>query len=60
MQATSEIEDEADRKKINESVSKLESGGKIVIINSVLKLIAPTAQCEEEPLMFVNQVQRIR
>jgi hypothetical protein len=60
MQAALEIEDEADRKRINGSISKLESGGKIVIMNSVLKLIAPTVQCKTELLMFVNQVQRIR
>jgi hypothetical protein len=43
-----EIEDKADRKvKFNESISKLESRGKIVIENSVVKLIASSVQCNE-------------
>jgi hypothetical protein len=43
-----EIEDKADRKvKFNESISKLESRGKIVIENSVVKLISSSVQCNE-------------
>jgi hypothetical protein len=43
-----EIEDKADRKvKFNESLSKLESRGKIVVEDSVVKLIASTFQCKE-------------
>jgi hypothetical protein len=43
-----EIEDKADRKvKFNESLSKLESRGKIVVEGSVVKLIASTVQCKE-------------
>lgn len=43
-----EIEDKADRKeRFNESLAKLESKGKIVVENSTVKLIAPSAQCNE-------------
>ena len=43
-----EIEDKAERKeKFNQSISKLESRGKILIDKSVVKLIAPSVQCNE-------------
>lgn len=44
-----EIEEKADRKeKFNESLSKLETRGKIVIENSVVKLKAKSVQCDEK------------